>query len=108
MNKALEKQGAAEQATHVAKAGSSPDVGGLWGVSLWVHDAIKAKLSDPDSYKFIEVMGPWPTSFNGQDCRLEKVHFRAKNPKTVLVATQKVWPKFQSSSTIQNLATRPF
>ena len=79
MNKALEKQGAAEQATHVAKAGPSPDVGGLWGVSLCVHDAIKAKLRDPDSYKFIEVMGLSPSSFNGQDCWLEKVHFRSKN-----------------------------
>jgi hypothetical protein len=79
MNKDLEKQGADEQATHLAKAGPSPDVGGLWGVSLWVHDAIKAKLRDPDSYKFISVRGPWPNTFNGQDCWFLKVLFRAKN-----------------------------
>jgi len=62
-----------------AAAGPAPDTDTLWGVSLYVHDAIKSVLRDPDSYKYISVSGPWRTSHTGKPCWLEKVHFRAKN-----------------------------
>jgi hypothetical protein len=60
-------------------AGPRPDVGGLWGVSLTVHNAIKEKLNDPDSYKFVETYEPKLSDFGGKPCWLEMVKFRSKN-----------------------------
>ena len=62
-----------------SEVGVAPETGGLWGISLYVHDAIKSVLRDPDSYKFESVDGPWSTIHNGTRCWLEKVHFRARN-----------------------------
>jgi hypothetical protein len=55
------------------------DVGGLWGVSLAVHAAIKEKLNDPDCYKFIEVYEPKVSDWEKKPCWIEVVKFRAKN-----------------------------
>jgi len=60
-------------------AGPMPEVGGLWGVSLFVHDAIKEQLNDPESYKYTSTYVPQPSTYDGQDCWLEIVNFRAKN-----------------------------
>ena len=68
-----------ESTAHDYVPGPKPETDGAWGVSLEVHGAIKAVLKDPDSYKCIDVSGPWWTTYKGQPCYLEKVHFRAKN-----------------------------
>jgi hypothetical protein len=60
-------------------AGPRPDAGGLWGVSLAVHEAIKEKLNDPDSYKFVAVYEPKISDYEGKPCWIEVVDFRAKN-----------------------------
>jgi hypothetical protein len=48
-------------------AGNPPDTDTLWGVSLYVHDAIKSVLNDPDSYRYIGVSGPLQTVYNGTE-----------------------------------------
>jgi hypothetical protein len=73
-------------------AGPPPEVDGLWGVHLSVHEAIKSVLSDPESYKYISVSGPWHATHDGKDCWIEKVHFRAKNGfGGYVVDTASVW-----------------
>ena len=77
-----------------AVAGPAPETHSMGGVSLFVHDAIKEVLSDPDSYKFVSVNGPWIVTHNGQVCWLEKVHFRARNGFNGMVtSTASVWVK---------------
>jgi hypothetical protein len=70
---------AEEERNRAGSEGAPPEIGGVWGVSLEVHDAIKAVLRDPDSYKFEGVSGPWVTTYQGKRCWLEKVQFRARN-----------------------------
>jgi hypothetical protein len=88
-----------EDAKFTAIAGPSPLTDGTFGVSLFVHDAIKAILNDPDSYKYISVSGPWRDSHDGKSCWLEKVHFRARNGLGgYVVDTASVWIAHNSNS----------
>jgi hypothetical protein len=59
--------------------GPAPEIHGLWGVSIEVHDAIKKQISDPDSYKFVQAGGAWEDEYQGKHCWLEKVMFLSKN-----------------------------
>ena len=60
--------------------GPLPETDGLWGVSLYVHDAIKKELADPDSYKYVGLaVRPSWVKHNGQFCYYMEVRFRAKN-----------------------------
>ena len=59
--------------------GPTPETGGIWGVSLEVHNAIKAKLRDPESYKYESCSDPVWTTFGQQPCWKIKVRFRARN-----------------------------
>jgi hypothetical protein len=67
------------QADLAKHAGPMPDVDTPWGVSLTVHNAIKAKLNDPDSYEYIAVYRPTATYFHNQYCWVVVVRFRSKN-----------------------------
>jgi hypothetical protein len=60
-------------------SGPKPEVDGLWGVSLQVHNAIKRTLRDPESYKFLGVNGLYPDYRYGLHCWREDVAFRARN-----------------------------
>jgi hypothetical protein len=71
-------KGEARTAAKEAAAGPSPS-DSLWGVSLFVHDAIKEQLSDPDSYKYESHTRPETAVYEGQACWAEVVFFRAKN-----------------------------
>ena len=59
--------------------GPTPELDGIWGVSLEVHEAIKAKLRDPESYKYESVSAPVWTTFGKQPCWKIEVRFRARN-----------------------------
>jgi hypothetical protein len=71
-------KGEARTAAKEAAAGPSPS-DSLWGVSLFVHDAIKKQLNDPDSYKYESHTLPETAVYEGQACWMETVFFRAKN-----------------------------
>jgi hypothetical protein len=73
-------------------AGPPPQITSLFGVSDIVHDAIKALLKDPGSYKYLDVAGPWIATRGGKKCWLEKVHFSARNGfNGVVTGTASVW-----------------
>ena len=75
-----------------AATGPTPATTSAFGVSGSVHNAIKAVLNDPDSYKYIGVSGPWTATHSGVNCWLEKVQFRARNAFNALVTeTASVW-----------------
>lgn len=61
-----------------AAAGPSP-AETVFGVSLYVHDAIKEQLNDPDSYKYESHSLAQATTYEGQACWSEEISFRAKN-----------------------------
>jgi hypothetical protein len=67
------------EADLIKLAGPMPNTDTPWGVSLAVHDAIKDKLNDPDSYKYIGVYKLRSNTYDGKSCWLERVKFRAKN-----------------------------
>jgi hypothetical protein len=67
------------EADLIKLAGPMPNTDTPWGVSLAVHDAIKEKLNDPDSYKYIGVYKLRSNTYDGKSCWLERVKFRAKN-----------------------------
>jgi hypothetical protein len=56
-----------------------PNVNTPSGVSLAIHDAIKARLNDPDSYKYIGVDPPTAAFYEKRHCWILAVNFRAKN-----------------------------
>jgi hypothetical protein len=49
---------ATPEADLIKLAGPMPNLNTAWGVSPIIHEAIKAKLNDPDSYKYIGVYPP--------------------------------------------------
>jgi hypothetical protein len=59
--------------------GPMPTVDGFWGVSPFVHTAIKNRLRDPDSYKYIGADPPQISTYTGKPCWLELVKFRSKD-----------------------------
>jgi hypothetical protein len=59
--------------------GPMPTVDGFWGVSPFVHTAIKNRLRDPDSYKYIGADPPQVSTYTGKPCWLELVKFRSKD-----------------------------
>jgi hypothetical protein len=59
--------------------GPTPETGGICGVSLEVHNAIKAKLRDPELYKYESCSDPVWTTFGQQPCWKIEVRFGARN-----------------------------
>jgi hypothetical protein len=59
-------------------AGPMPTVDGFWGVSPFVHTAIKNRLRDPASYQYIGANPPKISAYAGKPCWLELVKFRSK------------------------------
>jgi hypothetical protein len=78
------------QADLIKLAGPMPNVNTAWGVSPTIHDAIKAKLNDPDSYKYIGVYPPKATYFQNRNCWMLGVKFRSKNAFGGYVASEAV------------------
>jgi hypothetical protein len=60
-------------------AGPMPRVDGFWGVSPYVHTAIKNRLLNPDSYQYIGANPPKISAYAGKPCWLELVKFRSKD-----------------------------
>ena len=56
-----------------------PKVDGFWGVSPFVHTAIKNRLHYPDSYHYISANPPKLSAYTGRPCWLELVKFRSKD-----------------------------
>ena len=59
--------------------GPMPRVDGFWGVSPFVHTAIKNRLRAPDSYKYVGANPPQISTYAGKPCWLELVKFRSKD-----------------------------
>lgn len=59
--------------------GPMPKLDGFWGVSPYVHTAIKNRLRAPDSYKYVGASPPQISTYAGKPCWLEMVKFRSKD-----------------------------
>jgi hypothetical protein len=63
----------------VKLAGPMPTVDGFWGVSPFVHTAIKNRLHNPESYQYLGANPPKISAYAGKPCWLELVKFRSKD-----------------------------